>query len=186
MENVRIRYFATNNATAYAYGFETRINGEFIPGAESWFSLGLMKTMENINHRGYIPRPSDQRFKFAMLFQDYVPKIPNLKMYLNMTYMGGIPTGSPSYADPYLYQFRTKNYFRSDIGIFYVISEMKNKPVWLKKFKYISAGIEILNMFEVRNSITNLWIRDIYRKNVYRVPNYLTGRVFNYKLVLKL
>ncbi len=186
MENVRIRYFANNNATAYAYGFETRINGEFIPGAESWFSLALMKSMENTDNRGYIPRPSDQRFKFAMLFQDYVPKIPNLKMYLNMTYMGGIPTGSPSYADPYLYQFRTKNYFRSDIGIFFVFSEMKNKPVWMKKFKYFSAGIEILNMFEVRNSITNLWIRDIYRKKVYRVPNYLTGRVFNYKLILKL
>ncbi|HFX18236.1 MAG TPA: TonB-dependent receptor [Flavobacteriales bacterium] len=186
LENVRIRYFATNNATAFAYGFESRLNGEFITGVESWFSLALMKTMENIDRRGYIYRPTDQRFKFAMLFQDYVPKIPNLKMYLNLTFNGGIPTGSPSYADPYDFQFRTDNYFRSDMGIFYVLSERPHKAKWLQKFKYFSAGFEILNMFDVQNSISNMWIRDIYSKKVYRVKNYLTGRIFNVKLRMKL
>ncbi len=186
LENVRIRYFATNNATAYAYGFESRLNGEFIAGVESWFSFALMKTMENIDHRGYISRPTDQRFKFAMLFQDYVPQMPNLRMYLNMSYNGGIPTGSPSYADPYAYQFRTNNYFRTDIGIFYVFTDKKTKSKFLHKFKYLSAGIEILNMFDVYNSISNMWIRDIYSKRVYRVKNYLTGRLFNFKLNLKL
>jgi hypothetical protein len=185
LENVRIRYFAENNATAFAYGFESRLNGEFIAGVESWFSLALMKTMENINHRGYIYRPVDQRFKFAMLFQDYVPKIPNMKMYLNMTFNGGIPTGSPSYADPYDYQFRTDNYFRTDLGMFYIFSERKNKGKFLRKFKYLSAGIEILNMFDAQNSISNMWIRDIYTKKVYRVKNYLTGRLFNFKLNIK-
>jgi hypothetical protein len=186
LENVRIRYFTTNNATAFAYGFESRLNGEFITGVESWFSLALMKTMENIDRRGYIYRPTDQRFKFAMLFQDYVPKIPNLKMYLNLTFNGGIPTGSPSYADPYDFQFRTDNYFRSDMGIFYVLSERPHKAKWLQKFKYFSAGFEILNMFDVQNSISNMWIRDIYSKKVYRVKNYLTGRIFNVKLRMKL
>ena len=185
LENVRIRYFAKNNATAYAYGFESRLNGEFIAGVESWFSFALMKTMENINHRGYIYRPVDQRFKFAMLFQDYVPKIPNFKMYLNMTFNGGIPTGSPSYADPYDYQFRTDNYFRTDLGMFYIFTERKNKGNFLKKFKYLSAGVEILNMFDAQNSISNMWIRDIYTKQVYRVKNYLTGRLFNFKLNVK-
>jgi hypothetical protein len=145
-----------------------------------------MKTMENIDKRGYIYRPTDQRFKFAMLFQDYVPKIPNLKMYLNLTFNGGIPTGSPSYADPYDYQFRTDNYFRTDLGIFYVFSEKKHKSRWLKKFKYFSAGFEILNAFDVQNSISNMWIRDIYSKRVYRVKNYLTGRIFNLKINLKI
>jgi len=186
LENVRIRYFANNNATAFAYGFESRLNGEFIPGIESWFSLGLMKTMENIDHRGYIYRPTDQRLKFAMLFQDYVPKMPNLKMYLNMVFNSGIPTGSPSYADPYEYQFRTQNYFRTDLGIFYVLSEKKHKSAWLQKFKYLSAGFEILNVFDVQNSISNMWIRDIYSKKVYRIKNYLTGRIFNIKINLKI
>jgi len=186
LENVRIRYFATNNATAYAYGFESRLNGEFIAGVESWFSFALMKTMENIDDRGYISRPTDQRFKFAMLFQDYVPQMPNLRMYLNMTYNGGLPTGSPSYADPYDYQYRTNNYFRADIGIFYVLTDKKTKSKFLQNFKYASLGVEILNMFDVYNSISNMWIRDIYTKNVYRVKNYLTGRLFNVKLNIKI
>ena len=185
IENIRIRYFATNNATAFAYGFESRFNGEFIPGIESWLSLSLMKTMENIDNRGYIYRPSDQRFKFAMLFQDYVPAMPNFKMYLNLVYMSGIPTGSPSYADPYDFQYRTKNYFRSDLGIFYILTERPNPPRWVKKFKYLSLGAEILNMFDARNSITNIWVRDIYKKGVYRIPNYMSGRTFNVKLSLK-
>ena len=121
-----------------------------------------------------------------MLFQDYVPKIPNLKMYLNLVYNGGIPTGSPSYADPYKFQFRTADYFRTDLGIFYVFSERPHKGKFLKKFKYFSAGFEILNMFNVQNSISNMWIRDIYSKKVYRVKNYLTGRLFNVKLRIRI
>jgi len=186
LENVRIRYFATNNATAFAYGFESRLNGEFITGVESWFSFALMKTMENIDHKGYIYRPTDQRYKFAMLFQDYVPKIPNLKMYLNLVYNGGIPTGSPSYADPYKFQFRTADYFRTDLGIFYIISDKVPKSKFIRRFKYLSVGFEILNMFNVQNSISNMWIRDIYSKRVYRVKNYLTSRIFNLKLHIKI
>jgi len=185
LENVRIRYFAENNATAFAYGFETRLNGEFIAGIESWVSMALMKTMENIDDRGYIYRPTDQRFKLAMLFQDYVPNMPNMRMYLNLVFNSGIPTGSPSYADPYDFQYRTDNYFRTDMGFFYVFSERENKGKFLQKFKYLSAGVEILNIFDAQNSISNMWIRDIYSKKVYRVKNYLTGRIFNLKLNFK-
>ena len=35
VENVRIRYAANNNAKAYAYGLDLRLNGEFVPGTES-------------------------------------------------------------------------------------------------------------------------------------------------------
>ena len=186
LENIRIRYFANNDATAFAYGFESRLNGEFIKGIESWVSFSLMKTMENINNRGYIYRPVDQRFKFAMLFQDYVPKMPNMQMYLNLVFNGGIPTGSPTYADPYDFQFRTDNYFRTDMGFFYIINEKNNTRKFWKKFEHASIGLEILNIFNVKNSISNMWIRDIYSKKVYRVKNYLTNRIFNVKLKFRL
>ncbi|HJN54400.1 MAG TPA: TonB-dependent receptor, partial [Flavobacteriaceae bacterium] len=75
IDNVRIRYSAENNAKAYAYGLDLRLNGEFVPGTESWFSVGYLKTEENINNQGYIARPTDQRLKFGILFQDYVPNI---------------------------------------------------------------------------------------------------------------
>ena len=84
IDNVRIRYRADNNATAYAHGLDLRLNGEFVPGSDSWVSLGYLKTEENIDDRGNISRPADQRIKFAILFQDYVPNLPSLKAYLNL------------------------------------------------------------------------------------------------------
>ncbi|WP_274476172.1 TonB-dependent receptor [Mangrovimonas aestuarii] len=181
IDNVRIRYRADNNAKAFAYGLDMRLNGEFVPGTESWFSFGYLKTEENIDSRGYIARPTDQRLKFAALFQDYVPKMPDMKMYLNMVFNTGLPGGSPSYADPYEYQNRLPSYKRADLGLQYVIVD-RNKQFemgWRKPFKELSVGFEIFNIFDVQNSITNTWVRDVYSKRQYAIPNYLTPRVFN-------
>lgn len=189
LDNVRIRYIADNEAEAYVYGLDMRLNGEFVPGTESWFSFGYMKTEENYQGKGFIPRPTDQRLKFGVLFQDYVPTIPSMKMYLNLTYNTGLPGGSPSYADPYLYQSRLRDYRRADIGFLYVLTEKNaTRPDghWLKRFKDLSFGVEIFNMFNNQNAITNTWVRDVYTKTQYGVPNYMTTRVFNLKLTAKL
>ncbi len=187
IENVRIRYRAANIAEAYAYGLDLRLNGEFVPGTESWFSFGYLKTEENINDRGYIARPTDQRLKFGALFQDYVPKLPSMKMYLNLVYNTGLPGGSPSYADPYDYQSRLPDYKRADLGLQYVIVDKTDafESGWRKPFKYLSVGFEIFNVFDVQNSITNTWVRDVYSKRQYAIPNYLTPRVFNVRTTMK-
>ena len=187
VNNVQIRYRARNNAKAFATGFDARLNGEFVPGTESYVTLGYLVTKENIEDRGYISRPTDQRLKFAILFQDYVPSNPNLKMYLNMVYNTGVPGGSPSYADPYIFQNRLKDYFRSDVGISYVLVDQKKKPkaAWLQKFKEFSVGIELFNMFDVQNSITNTWVRDISSQQSVAVPNFLSGRVLNIKTSIR-
>lgn len=189
LDNVRIRYSANNDAKAYAAGFDARLNGEFVPGTESWFSFGYMKTEENINNRGYIARPTDQRLKFGILFQDYVKNIPNLKLYLNLVYNTGLPGGSPSYADPYVYQSRLRDYRRADVGFSYVFTEkneLRPDGHWLKRFKDLSLGFEIFNMFNNQNAITNTWVRDVYTKVQYGIPNYMTTRVFNVKLTARL
>ncbi len=186
LENVRIRYAANNNAKAYAYGLDLRLNGEFVPGTESWFSFGYLKTEENINNQGYIARPTDQRLKFAALFQDYVPNMPQLKVYLNLVYNTGLPGGSPSYANPYNYQNRLPDYKRADLGLQYVLIDGKSKKEgWKKPFKELTFGFEIYNIFDVQNSITNTWVRDVYSKRQYAIPNYLTPRVFNIRTTLK-
>jgi hypothetical protein len=187
LENVRIRYRAKNNAKAYAYGLDFRLNGEFVPGTESWFSFGYLKTEENIEGQGYIARPTDQRLKFGILFQDYMPKIPDMKMYLNLVYNTGVPGGSPSYADPYEYQNRLRDYKRADLGISYVIVDQNKtyKQGWKSKFKEFSFGFEIFNLFDVQNTITNTWVRDVYSKRQYAIPNYLSPRVFNVRLSTK-
>jgi hypothetical protein len=189
IENVRIRYRANNDAVAYAYGFDCRLNGEFVPGTESWFSFGYMKTEENQDGRGYIARPTDQRLKFGILFQDYMPNIPNVKLYLNLTYNTGLPGGSPSYADAYEYQSHLRDYRRVDVGFSYLFTEKNNERPeghWLKKFNDLSLGFEIYNMFNNQNAITNTWVRDAYTKNQYGIPNYMTTRVFNIKLTARL
>ena len=187
VDNVKIRYIANNNAKGYATGLDVRLNGEFVPGTDSWVSIGLLKTEENYNNQGYIARPTDQRFKFAMLFQDYVPNIPAIKMYLNLVFNSGLPGGSPSYSNAYLYQNRLNAYKRADIGISYVFKDASytTNAALLKHFKEFSLGIEIYNMFDVQNSITNTWVRDVYSKQFYGIPNYMTQRIFNIKLDAK-
>ena len=189
IENVRIRYAANNNAKAYAYGLDMRLNGEFVPGTESWVSFGYLKTEENINDRGYIARPTDQRLKFGVLLQDYVPRIPSLKMYLNLVYNTGLPGGSPNYADPYDFQTRLRDYKRADLGIFYVLADQNktfSKGHWLHPFKELTLGFEIFNIFDVQNSITNTFVRDASTQQQFAIPNFLTPRIFNLKLGMRL
>ncbi|KFF05031.1 TonB-dependent receptor [Flavobacterium reichenbachii] len=189
IDNVRIRYAADNNAKAYAQGLDFRLNGEFVPGTESWVSFGYLKTEENYENKGSIARPTDQRLKFAMLFQDYMPNIPSVKLYLNLVYNTGLPGGAPSYSDPYLYQNRLNDYRRADIGFAKVFVDSSTKTAktnWLKNFKELSVGVEIFNVFNNQNAITNTWVRDVYSKNQYAIPNYMTSRVFNVKLNARL
>ena len=187
IDNVRIRYRADNVTTGYAQGFDLRLNGEFVPGSESWVSLGYLKTEENIDNRGAISRPSDQRLKFAILFQDYVPNLPNLKAYLNLVYNTGVPGGAPAYADVYEFQGRLRDYKRADLGISYVFTDLNKQYAtgWLSSFKELTVGLELFNMFDIQNSITNTWVRDVYSKNQFGIPNFMTSRVLNFKVGTK-
>jgi len=187
LENVRIRYRADNNAEAFVYGLDVRMNGEIVPGVESWLSVGYLKTEENYNDRGFIARPTDQRLKLGMMFQDYMPAIPNLKLYLNQVYNTGLPGGSPSYVDPYDYQMRLKNYMRTDAGFSYIFKDQtfNSDKKWLQPFEEVAIGFEIYNLFNNENAITNTWVRDVYSKVMYAIPNRMTMRTFNLKLNMR-
>jgi hypothetical protein len=184
IDNVRIRYRADNVTTAFANGIDVRLNGEFVPGSESWVSLGYLKTEENIDNRGSIARPSDQRVNFGILFQDYVPNLPDLKAYLNLVYNTGVPGGAPAYSDVYQFQKRLRDYKRADLGVSYIFVDANKRysSGWLSKFKELSAGLELFNMFDIQNSITNTWVRDVYSKTQFGIPNFMTGRVLNFKV----
>ena len=192
LDNVRIRYDATNNTKAYAAGLDFRLSGEFVPGKESWVSLGFLKTEENTNNRGFIARPTDQRFKFAMLFQDYVPSNPNFKAYLNLVLNSRLPGGSPTLAIPdadaqidrYDFQTRLRPYRRADIGVAYIIVDQNKiyKKGFLKYFKELDLGLELFNIFDINNTTTNTWIYDVDSQRYNGVPNILTGRILNFKV----
>ncbi|OBW42528.1 TonB dependent receptor [Chryseobacterium sp. MOF25P] len=189
MDNVRIRYSGQNNATGYAYGIDTRLFGEFVPGVDSWLSVSYARVFENIDGRGNIPRPTDQRFRFAMFYQDYMPKFPQMRVNLTLTYAMGLPNGAPVFTDPYQYQKTLPSYKRVDLGLSYAFVDAEAKKQtygFLSNFDELTLGVQVFNAFNINNAIANQWITDANSSIMYPVPVRLTGRFFNVKLEFKI
>ncbi|MGN7863838.1 TonB-dependent receptor plug domain-containing protein [Chryseobacterium sp.] len=200
MDNVRIRYSGANNAKGYSYGIDTRLFGEFVPGVDSWLSASYARVYENIGGRGDIPRPTDQRFRFAMFYQDYMPQFPSMRVNLTLVYAMGLPTGAPVMFDSngqpdfnsaYKFQKTLPAYKRVDIGLTKVFIDPKDKKsrsgFW-GNFQELTLGVQVFNAFNINNTVANQWITDYNSSNtnLYPVPVRLTGRFFNVKLEFKL
>ena len=196
VDNVRIQYLANDLSNGYARGIDMKINGEFVSGVESWVSLSVMKTEEDIvgdfitntdgstTEAGFIPRPTDQRVNFSMFFQDYIPGNPNYKMHLNLVYGTGLSFGPPK-AEKYQDILRIPDYRRVDIGFSAVLKseDKKSRLKWLNAFKSIWLSAEVFNLLDINNTVSYLWVADITGRQ-YAVPNYLTSRQLNAKLIL--
>lgn len=189
VDNVRIRYQADNNSKGYAYGIDMRLFGQFVPGIDSWFSASYARAYQNIDNRGDIPLPTDPRFKLSAFFQDYMDFLPSFKVNVNLIYASGLPNGSPQYTDPYSYTSYLQDYKRVDIGfVKEFVNQKELKPAagsFFGKFKEVSVGLDVFNIFDIRNEISNTWITDVNTSTVYAVPNRLTGRFFNAKVNFK-
>ena len=197
VDNVRIQYLANNLSNGYAAGIDVKVNGEFVPGVESWASLSVMKTEEDIvgdtktdaNGNtvdvGYIARPTDQRVNFSMFFQDYIPNKPNYKMHLNLVYGTGLPFGPPD-GEKHQDVLRIPNYRRVDIGFSVVLkaADTKSRMGWLNTFNSIWLSAEVFNLLDIDNTVSYLWVADVSGRE-YAVPNYLTSRQVNAKLIFR-
>ncbi len=184
IDNIRIRYYGENSARAYHAGLDFRVGGEFIPGAESWFSLGILTAQENVEGDGreWIRRPSDQRINLGIYFQDHLPGNPSVRMYLNLLYSSGWPFGPPG--DLELRQsFQGADYRRVDVGFSKIII-LKPSYVESAGLKSIWLGAEILNLIAANNTISYLWIQDT-SGNYYAVPNNLSQRFLNLRAIFK-
>ncbi len=189
VDNVRIRYTADNNSKGYAYGIDMRLFGQFVPGVDSWFSASYARAYQNIDNKGNIPLSTDPRFKLSAFFQDYMEFLPSFKVNVNLIYASGLPNGAPQFADPYKHQSTLSDYKRVDIGfVKEIINQKELKPskgTFWSNFKEISIGVDVFNVFDIKNEISNSWIRDVNTNNVYTMPNYLTGRFLNGKVNFK-
>ncbi|MES2616537.1 MAG: carboxypeptidase-like regulatory domain-containing protein [Bacteroidota bacterium] len=199
LDNVRIRYYATNSAKGYATGFDTRINGQFIKGLESWFSLSVLKTDEKIAYleKGktvespFLRRPTDRRVSAAIMFQDELRSNPNYRVHLMLSYGSGLPyylSGNFRYTEAYT----IPAYKRVDIGFSKVLlggTGDKQKAFTKKhkaaaKLETLWLEVDVFNLLQINNVISYIWVKD-FNNNTYGVPNYLTGRRLNIKLVGK-
>ena len=184
IENVRIRYAANNNAIGRIYGFDSRVNGEFVQGTDSWFTFSLFKAEERPTDdfaQGWFARPTDTRFNFAVYFQDYLPNDPSTRLSLTLMVGGGFPFGpdgpGDGISDPWERVFRSPPYRRADIGFIKVL-----KGKWTEKFDEVWVSAEIFNLLQARNTVSYLWVRDVSAAGQYAVPNYMTNRLINFKM----
>ena len=186
IDNLRMRYAADNDAEGYAVGMSMRLNGEFVEGLESWASISIMQTRENIKGDGYgwQPRPTDQLFSFKTFLQDYIPKIPWWRMSLSLIVGTGLPVSFPYQTDRSA-DFRLPTYFRVDWGNSIQLSRFK-KLANTKFFHVVDdvmIGVDVFNLFNYHNVVSYLWVAD-YENTYYPVPNYLTARQFNVKVTI--
>jgi hypothetical protein len=184
VDNVRIRYYGANSARGYAAGFDLKVNGEFVPGIDSWANLSIMQTQEDIEGDtvGFIARPTDQRVNVGIFFQDYLPNNKSYKAHLNLLFGTGLPFGPPG-NQALKSALRIPPYRRVDIGFSKILIDRNNKSEnrYLKHFNTLWLSLEIFNLLDINNTISHIWIKDISNRQ-YSVPNYLTGRRFNVKL----
>jgi hypothetical protein len=208
IDNVRIRYFGENIAKAYATGVEMRLYGELVKDAESWISLGFMKTKEDIKgdtyqqytlndqnepidsvttEKGWLRRPTDRTITFGMYFQDYLATNKNLKMYLNFLYGSNLPYNIPGsvryrnglFIDPYI---------RIDVGFSALLldgdrSRRRSHSPFMG-FETVWASLEVFNVIDRANTISYLLIKD-FSNTIYTMPNRLTPRLVNFKIVCR-
>jgi len=208
VDNVRVRYFGENNAKAYATGLEMRLFGELVKEAESWLSVGLMKTKENLKNDFYtvykldslnqptdsalvsgawLRRPTDRLITFGLFFQDYLATNKNFKVYLNLIYGTNLPYNIPN-SVKYRNALFIPPYIRADIGFSALLldadrsNRRSHSP--FRNFENIWASLEVFNLIDRPNTISYLLVKD-FANNVFTLPNRLTPRLVNFKIVAR-
>jgi len=186
VDNVRIRYFANNDARAWAWGIDNRIAGEFIPGAESWFGLSVLSTKEDLfnDKRGYYSRPTNQMVTGTIFFQDHLPNNPSVRAYLSLIYGTGLPFSVPGDINQRS-AFVGPAYRRVDLGCSKIVSMGREGHRIYRHISLLQVGVDILNVLGTANTINYTWVKD-FGNDSYAIPNTLSMRFINLKLIATL
>lgn len=189
VDNVKIRYYGENCAKGHAMGIDVKFFGEFVPGTDSWISFSLMKAEQTIRDMVTVPMPNSQGYNVSLFFQDYFPGYKRVKLNLKGVLSGGLPFIAPrtKYEDVKS-TFRTPAYKRVDLGFSYQLAggtdAIMDRGVF-RHLKNIWIGVDVFNLFDIKNVSSYYWITNIDNQQ-YAVPNYLTGRQLNARLIVDL
>ena len=192
VDNVRVRYSGKNDSEGYSAGLDLKLYGELVPGADSWISFSTMTARQRnlkseiINQKSdWIPSPQEQRYNFSMLFQDYIPQLPQLKFHLKMQFSEGQPYYAPRNNQAW---GRMPMYKRIDIGATYVFNAQTAKFMRKPSAKHVkqwAIQFEVFNLVGWNNVNSYFWVADAYGQQ-WASPNYLTGRRYNLKITVDL
>jgi hypothetical protein len=185
VDNIRVVYYGKNISKGYAAGMDFKLFGEFVPGADSWITLSLMSTKEQIlGHT--IPTPTDQRYNVSLFFTDFFPNTTRWKMTLKAAFADGLPFGVP-HGQMDQRPFRAPAYRRVDIGMSYRLlnnEDHHSRSGFSGMVRNAWLGVDVFNVLGINNVNSYYWITDI-TNNRYAIPNYLTGRLLNIRFLLE-
>ena len=181
VSNVKVVYYGQNECNGHAAGLDFKLYGEFVPGTDSWLSLSLMDTRMNLGGKS-IPLPTDQRYAVNLFFTDYFPGSKKWRMSLKLAFADGLPFSAP-HKELETNSFRATAYRRADIGMSYQLldNSRREKKTFLKN---VTLGVDCLNLFGIDNVNSYYWVTDVTSQQ-YAVPNYLTGRQLNARVLLE-
>ena len=181
VSNVKVVYYGQNESSGHAAGLDFKLYGEFVPGTDSWLSLSLMDTKMKLNGKS-IPLPTDQRYAVNLFFTDYFPGSRKWRMSLKLAFADGLPFAAP-HKELETNSFRATAYRRADIGMSYQLldNSRHEKKTFLKN---VTLGVDCLNLFGIDNVNSYYWVTDVTNQQ-YAVPNYLTGRQLNARVLLE-
>ena len=187
VDNVKIRYYGENCAKGHAMGIDVKFFGEFVPGTDSWISFSLMKAEQTIRDMVTVPMPNSQGYNVSLFFQDYFPGYKRVKLNLKGVLSGGLPFIAPrtKYEDVKS-TFRTPAYKRVDLGFSYQLAGGTDAVMdrgFFRHLKNIWIGVDVFNLFDIKNVSSYYWITNIDNQQ-FAVPNYLTGRQLNARLIV--
>lgn len=189
VDNVRVRYSGVNDSEGYTIGLDMKLMGELVPGADSWISFSTMRSrmrfMDDKHNLGWIPTPQEQRYNLTVYFQDYLPQLPQYKLHLKFVWSEGLPFGYPR-KENLRYLGHLNDFKRIDIGASRTFSAKNDK--WMKNSKHVdswSIQFDVFNLVGWKNENSYYWVTAINDLQL-PCPNYLTGRMFNLKLDVKI
>ena len=181
VNNVKVVYYGENRASGHSAGLDLKLYGEFVPGTDSWVSFSLMSTKMNLNGKS-VPLPTDQRYAVNLFFTDYFPGTERWRMSLKLALADGLPFSTP-HKELETNSFRAPSYRRADIGMSYRLLD-NSKRTKKSIFKDIWLGVDCLNLFGIDNVNSYYWVTDVTNQQ-YAVPNYLTGRQINGRILIE-
>lgn len=181
INNVKVVYYGSNEASGHAAGLDLKLFGEFVPGTDSWVTLSVMDTKMKLNGVK-VPMPTDQRYALNLFFTDYFPGTTRWKMSLKLAYADGLPFSAP-HRELETNTFRAAAYKRADIGMSYRVLDNEHRE---RKsiFRNIWLSLDCLNLLGINNVNSYYWVTDVTNQQ-YAVPNYLTGRQINARLLFE-
>lgn len=181
INNVKVVYYGSNEASGHAAGLDLKLFGEFVPGTDSWVTLSFMDTKMKLNGVK-VPMPTDQRYALNLFFTDYFPGTTRWKMSLKLAYADGLPFSAP-HRELETNTFRAAAYKRADIGMSYRVLNNEHRER-KSVFRNIWLSLDCLNLLGINNVNSYYWVTDVTNQQ-YAVPNYLTGRQINARLLFE-